>query len=108
MGEYTERKLSDEIREVQREHLVEGAVPIRLMKNYYVGGKNKHVKYAIRMATGLPPSLLGYLQVDTQGRLMLALVADNLTAEDHATTMSPIEMQSVRAAVLAALMHRRS
>lgn len=98
MGEYTERKLSDEIHEVQREHLVEGAVPIRLMKNYYGSGKNRHVKYAIRMATGLPPSLLGYLRVNTKGQLMLSLPE----------VFVPFEVYSVRAAVTAALMHKGS
>lgn len=96
MGEYTDRRLSDEIREVQREHLVEGAMPIRFMKNYYGDRDNRHVKYAIRKATGLPPSFLGYLQVNTKGQLMLSLPE----------VAEPFEVHSVRAAVTAALMHQ--
>lgn len=96
MGEYTDRRLSDEVNEVQREYYVEGATPIRFLKNYYVSVKYKRTKYAIRKAAGLPPSFLGYLQVNSEGQLMLSLPE----------VAEPFEVHSVRAAVAAALMHQ--
>lgn len=111
MGEYTERKMIDEVQEVQREYRVEGAVPVRLSKITFGVSRTgkRQTKYSIRCGqAGEAASLLGYMRVDTKGRLVLTLVDDNPLVDDPGAMRVPFEVKSVRAAVMAALLHNGS